>query len=699
MTPSRRALWSVLVLVALAWHGAASAIARQSTPEDPNPSFTATFGLGRVGKSGAWCPVRLEITGGAVPMDGVARISIGRGVQTDLTIEAPFAATPAKTTFVDFAVPIIASSPHSGQERWAQVTLISPQRDLLRVAQYSEWGGSQRIQMLGTLLDESQRTLLNVGRTTLRTGASDWAFQFERYQGWSQLMVNHELPESLPTLWIGYESTDGLVITQSAFDTLDSAQQNAIRDWIIAGGRVLFIAESQSVNLAWLPGGAPARLLISVENARPQWSLTESGNASGWRVLNLKSPSPDSDHGGVEAPAPSERTSADGVNAIAHGVVGTGWLTLLARDPGDIYPWGDKGELWREALAFTIDSEDTTSTPAYPWGQPGQGAQVRSMNSILNLVADAMDIRSKFPIALFAGVLVLLALAVGPIDRLVLKRLRLSGMAWLSALVWIGAVSTIAYFGPRMFRASSSIQSRVISTDINTLDGTAVRSGIAALFAGKSGERGLANATPDSWWRPVSTTRHDWNREPLSNVAIETSGHAGSRPDRMYMGVWTLNMLADDAVIDPPYSARIFRSDQTLTLEGLPADAEDVLVLWDGRSLGAHLQDNRWTLHPADAALPGKYGLAKGVRRAWMMPTVHHHLEITAAAMALPGPNRRLSSFLDATRSDGLAMVYFTRMPETPDVAFTLGGEQETRRQFTREVVRMLVRVPTETEP
>lgn len=683
----------------------APALARQSTQDDPRPSFTAEIGLGQMVKMGAWCPVRVQITGGSAPADGVVRVEIGRGMATDMTVEAPFGATPKKTTFVDVCVPIVEDSSRRPDERWMRVALVDRSGKTLRTARYSEDGRNDSIRFFSKFVNGDGHLMVYVGRSTLRIASQTWSMGYERFKGLSQITVTGALASSLPTKAMAFEGVDTLVIVQSEFASLDTVQQQAIAEWVSVGGRLMFVADSANPDLSWLDGGAPVRVERDRVSGRPRLSLTKSGARRGWTVATIRAPDFAEEVTSTEplifeAPqsVPPDASSDRGIDAMAYGISGLGWVMILADDPGDIYPWGEKASVWREALEPMIDSKKLAPDDEYAWFSTSR--RVASMNAIVNAVADGMGLDTRFPVLVFAAILTVLAVLVGPMDRIVLRRLRLSGLAWLSALVWIGLVGVIAYLGPNFLRTSSSVQSRVTVTDINAIDGVASRSGVLSFFAGRSGVRTIEGAAPDSWWRSASATRSDWDARPVGALSVNAVQGVGSTPGGVYMGVWTLNAMTDECRLTPEYSGRLVASGGSavsLELEGVPSDAEQVMVIWGKRVYAAtHAGESRWTLGSRNESLAQTYGVTRTELDEWGRQSRRYYGSVSDAAFMLPGADRRGEALTRAAASEGVALVYLTLPSAESDVAFHLGRVTEASRSIATRLVRMLIPVEAE---
>lgn len=659
-------------------------------PDDPRPNFTAIFGLGRLMMPERWNAVRIEISGGAVPFDGMIRVAVGSGASTELVATAPFGATPGKTTFVDLAVPLNAVQDYGDDRRRVSIELLDNRGRRFRAAEFTADGRGNTVPFNATPLGANAKTVLAVGTMSLRRAHDSWASGPGADERWSMVSVGYDLPESLPTVWMAYDAWETVVLTTDATLRLDGAQRSALAEWVAAGGSIVLIVDAARADLGWLLGEPTVDLIPGPTEDRLKFGLTTEGEFRGWTIRDLESPA----GSGMRTDEPGAR----GVGAIAEGILGGGWVTLIVDDPIDIYPWGEPGALWREVLSVSMSSQWPVRVD--PWNSMASERR-RATDSVLNIAAAGMGLRSDFPILPFGGVLITLALLVGPVDRLVLRRLRLTRYAWLSALVWIGVVAGAGYIAPRLLRASDSEQHRLVATDINTLDGHASRSGLVSFFAGRTGARSVEGTDPRAWWLRASTSRNPWDSRPVSSITLYTDQRRGSTPTMLPMGVWTLNFLMDESRVVASASGRLVLNDrgrpERLELEGIPAVAPGVLVAHDARSYAAtHHAGGVWTLDHADHSLADRYGLGLSGVEYWPHIEADQGADLMTAALWLPGASRRGHSIERAAGSPSLAVVYATLVDQPSDVSVTLGGEAESDRRPRTEVVRMLIPVVTQ---
>lgn len=321
------------------------------------------------------------------------------------------------------------------------------------------------------------------------------------------------------------------------------------------------------------------------------------------------------------------------------------------------------------------------------------------MNAIVNAVADGMGLDTRFPVLVFAAILTVLAVLVGPMDRIVLRRLRLSGLAWLS-----GAGLDRAGRRDRISRAElpADLIERAVAGDgdghqRDRRRGVTVRGPLVLRGPiGRANHRGR----PDSWWRSASATRSDWDARPVGALSVNAVQGVGSTPGGVYMGVWTLNAMTDECRLTPEYSGRLVASGGSavsLELEGVPSDAEQVMVIWGKRVYAAtHAGESRWTLGSRNESLAQTYGVTRTELDEWGRQSRRYYGSVSDAAFMLPGADRRGEALTRAAASEGVALVYLTLPSAESDVAFHLGRVTEASRSIATRLVRMLIPVEAE---
>lgn len=372
------------------------------------------------------------------------------------------------------------------------------------------------------------------------TGAVDY---------WDQVVTSTLAPTRFSQAWMAYESVDGIVARERDLRTLTSVQRDAIRTWLENGGRmVVSLDEAGEGWREWLPDFLPANLLDisevqrvqpgldvrsllkAAENtARSEWAQTpasvagapydirarlitpsDTAHALGWRGFwesDISQP--------LAVPLTPDRT-----RLAASGPVGLGVLTLLGVDPANLPAFmngTESARAWRDAMERTRDAthRDASRWQQWQWNQNETVALSRAADSI---------VAASPPGGLFflvvMCVIFALALWVGPVGRIILKRRGLLSRNWAIALGAIALCTLVGLLAPRIFRQNTDNRGTLTLHDVFVdPEGKPVRvytSRMHAVFAGAPDEFDLAGVDlraqdpAGQWWRGVSPVANWW---------------------------------------------------------------------------------------------------------------------------------------------------------------------------------------------
>ena len=341
-----------------------------------------------------------------------------------------------------------------------------------------------------------------------------------------------------------------------------------------------------------VPVPAAAREAVSAAPptivARPI-SLTPAGLRDGWRT---HWPIPGDDAGSHPAPV-----------LIAEGPVGLGFVCIVTIDPVAVTLGVDaaaSARLWRDILAGALEPfapgmpRRDTAAHAYASRPTGDTGNARLAIQVgLDHLAD-FDVPAGSAFYIVAAASLVLALLVGPVDALLLKRLRMRQASWLTALGWIGLACLAAYTLPTLTREQSGRLGRLNVIDqIHDERGDAAisrQTSLTGLLSGSAGRVSLQSDDPAATWRAVSSIAiSPWEsprgggQSPIVLVTGEAQGSGGSAPTRattpsaIPMPIWAFRTLLDRGVGSLPINARIVGSGEDLraSITGLPEGARD----------------------------------------------------------------------------------------------------------------------------
>ena len=251
----------------------------------------------------------------------------------------------------------------------------------------------------------------------------------------------------LPALATGWQALDVLVIADADTGQLTPDQSAALRRWVAGGGRLVIVsgvgfqrtlsglsdlspvaaAGTQTISLAPLADLAGEPFAAQVEPAAP---VAVGELVPGARLL----------------------AAADGLPLAASWQVGYGQVHFLAADPNlePLRSWDGMESLWRALLLVG------RPRPAWAYGFSSQWDYARQA------VAAVPGVSLPSAVQL-CGFLALYVALIGPVNYLVLSRLKRRELAWFTIPALIVVFSAIAYVTGFQLRGSRAILHRLSS--------------------------------------------------------------------------------------------------------------------------------------------------------------------------------------------------------------------------------------------
>lgn len=564
------------------------------------PGFAGHYAADR------WSPFTVVVSGGRRAFNGVVILDFQQDPTQKARIVAPFASTPGR----DVPVPLVATLP-----RHLDGLTVTVRDDRGRERAKTEYSASVRggRTLLRDPIAQGQGLIVACGRASLANVPAVWrAAQIPvdhdpeaevgsvladraEAQRLGSLVVADVAPASLPRAWVAYDGAVALVVEASVSSKVDPRSLEAVRTWVAAGGALFLVADGPGPEWrAWLPPGPSGDLLELrdvAEAALPPeiaTSLAEGGldaaTAAPGRAMRL------TDEARRRAWRLQWTSAVDGSSGyLATGPVGHGLVVVLTFDPARasrVVSTAAAARLWRIAAAPVLEpwmKQSADESPAFARGwlvtDPRQGA----INSAIDQVAGAPSF--GLGVFLLLGVSAMgLALMLGPGDALILQRLRLRHRSWLTALVWIGLSSAVAYALPLVWRTGPSRLGRFRMIDtVAAADGTLIsawQTACTGLFASRAGRFFLTGVPDDSWWRGVSPL--SWMPRPEGRalgeplVSVQHPGLVSGSPlPDLHASIWTFRTLLDESAVKRAPRARIERDGESwrVSVTGLPAGA------------------------------------------------------------------------------------------------------------------------------
>jgi len=476
----------------------------------------------------------------------------------------------------------------------------------------------------------------------------------------------------LPADWTGYASLDLLLLYDLDWVQLSRHQRRAIAQWVTNGGRLLIVLGTHPLpddhDLARLLPfaiGPIAEVKLHPRDLRDWgcsgakrpsvacWSLAAARSARGWKAFTGR-----------------------GTKVLwARGPVGFGKVGVLGFNPAllDVPRRAGSAGFWvpqiqpllgRRKLLLTHNPRESNNRWDYELGPAA-----RARNAVLEHLYSLEELR---PIHIGWVVLVLATLAVliGPVDYLVLKKLGRLPLTWVTASASIALFSVGAYYGVEYLRGGV-LQTRVVSV----LDGvagspTAWATRFAGIFAPHSDDYRLTGLDRSQWWSGMAPTQGDHlyrysDRIASRNLYCTQHIDGGNLPHSVPINIWAMQcLLAEEPLAKMPLaaSAKYDRQERewVVTVNNLSETAIS------GGYLVVAL-DRQVALGPVPAGASREF---RGRERSWQpweshVQSVHRDSEtagrqatrvVAQTALAAEGAGRRTAAILDYLRS-GAAVV------------------------------------------
>lgn len=604
---SRCAAWIILALVCL---GVCSrhALAQGRTPI----SVQASFGFDNHLLAERWSPVRFTFDSPSRSIAGLLTVSHRQDGSQDASVSMPVSITQGQPTTIE----ILLCLPRFAQGVTVSLRDANSGRVLFTDIIDLERGSADRISLAPPVVLSTRASVPAFGIDDAAEVGRVWSGVFiglERYSvnrhqepkpvtAEERALISPSAVGSAPSAWAGYDSALAVAISTTAFIEMSERQRRALLDWLHGGGQLVLLIDDNSEqwrSLLPLSAAAPrvlpteaipsatlfdaialhAELLSTYQeleftpadrvNARPI-VLSTAETDLGWRSII---PLPDRQDAGLAAVGPA----------------GFGWITILGFDPASASLLKSRlataaawGAVLSQSLSFPDDAGDSFDWGYYSQGSGGSAAEVAGLRDTVNSLVDAPGI-GLFPLLMLLGVMGVALLGIGPIDAIVLKRLRLRHWSWLTAIGWISLASVLTASLPSLWRSSGSSVARLTVTDaMLDTEGEPITSwstGVTVSYASKMGRIGPVDDRAGAWWRGISPLESWQYQKPGANTALSplrltqtqrVDGSASrlstllSTPTQRN---WTVRALLDQAPSAPAFSAKASRDDAMLTVQ------------------------------------------------------------------------------------------------------------------------------------
>ena len=303
----------------------------------------------------------------------------------------------------------------------------------------------------------------------------------------SQTSDYHKLPDR----WYGYATVDLLIITTSAENLLEQLsvkQEQAIRQWIYQGGRMLLFAGQRGPELS--QGNEILGSLIpgKIDRVITNWNtsgIEKFGNADERLILNRQPGSSLS----LITPADGVVVLRDTQNAqaehalIVHSARGLGAVTFVAFDPDQepFVSWDATTAILNRLVINSHFAERRNESVGKGFKYTNAGFD--DISGQLRSSLDGFDGVTPTRFMWVAGLLGMFILVIGPLDYYILRRFKRLHYTWITFPVAILIFSLIAISMVSALRTSPAAMNQIEIVDIDGLTQTVRGSNYATAYS------------------------------------------------------------------------------------------------------------------------------------------------------------------------------------------------------------------------
>jgi len=419
-------------------------------------------------------------------------------------------------------------------------------------------------------------------------------------RGSGSVCVGRKVPLRVPWDWTGFASLDVLVLYDPDWSLLRPEQLQAMTEWVSNGGTLFVILGRHPLP----PDNALVRLL-PFDTGQPRQTEVPGEVLTGWGLMA------EAEQTVTAWPlfARPDASLIESVRAEAGGYLyglsyrGFGRVAVMAFDPAELGEahTARTAEFWAAHIGLCLgDQLDARGRPV-PQDLSGPGATGLRRKSIVvvrteeeeqqggnpnnyyrisiaqkasNQVMEHLyELAEMRPLSIWWVVLTLTALAIilGPLDYLVLKRLDRLPYTWLTSTAWIVLFTLGAYYGVQALRGGR-MQMRAVSV----LDGIANAGGAwgtyyCGIYSPRSADYRLEGLDERQWWSGVAPSREEmWGHQQTTAMRqIHCAQEDGANlPVSVPINIWTVQSLLTETPVEKlPFMVSVERAEDRCTIE------------------------------------------------------------------------------------------------------------------------------------
>jgi hypothetical protein len=527
-----------------------------------------------------WTPIVFSIASDRDGFSGTMSVTYDQDASQRARVTVPVATTPGATTSVEVVVCASSSS------RSMQCQFVDSQTGAVRTIDFEIGGSAAPGAMLRDLppLDSVGRRVLSVDGPRSLEEVTEPRERYSGIQGvgpgqkgWESTWRAQIAPHQMPLSWAAYDSVDVVVVTGDlglrSDNRIDPRALEALMAWVRSGGRLVVIVETAGDG--WMRFVDRARP-VDVDEQGPLdvpekvKSVLRAGEApisaaqtTPVRLMRLR---PDGERLGWQIKYQTQL--GPGPGTVAHGPVGLGMVMLVACDPAKMSATVSSEasrRVWRDLLEDMLlrehDRTEMRNSSLGMYGGESSGGSIEAQMALGQVLSEVTAIPRLGHGAFVSIVLVVfvLAMLVGPVDAIVLKKLGWRHHSWAVALGWIALASLLCVIAPSMVHSGTSKVFRVASYDaIVSKAGSVVsasREGVTSMLPGRSSRLVLKDEADGATHRGVSPLQTYRGASPAGTVlpmhqgTIGKGSLRGAVPAEMTVKQWSVRATMDQAPV------------------------------------------------------------------------------------------------------------------------------------------------------
>ncbi len=555
-----------------------------------------------------WTTVNVGITSTLTePFQGVLSISAQQDGLNNLIINHEFVLTPN----VRLNIPLVTKFAYGAEK--CSVRISTPKGKTVWSKSYNLWDYSQNKQVLHSLGENDLLVgLVGQRKFGILKLEEEAACKYGRSIG--RVFVKDKLPVQLPWDWTGYCALDILVLYDADMSQCNANQLKAIEQWVRNGGKVLLILSSHPLSQDNpLASCLPFEVLSSEQYTIPpatadiiKLKLEKPEEVIAWPIRS-------NDSRLCDFVSTEQDTALLGIGYCGFGRIGMlsfdpstlekaanhqlpqFWINLLSlvlvdsviRDQQPELPEKTENESYnynqfqydlqqiqvmsvRDIIPNMNTEEEEHNYDYYP-NRYGIGLEQAGSNAVMGYLLNIPQMR---PLSIWWVILLLVLLAVllGPVDYIVLKKLDRQPLTWLTCTFWITVFTVGAYYGVQVLRSGELQYRSVTVTDSITTQDSTWSSTHAGLFAPKSDKYQLDGINNKQWWSAISPEQREiysyrGGQGATRNVYC-TQYDGANIPYALPVNIWTMQcLLCEEPVESFPIRATVTRQQNQIIAE------------------------------------------------------------------------------------------------------------------------------------